>query len=377
LSIGFVSTVIPEVLVASFKNMNVLKNLVLPSVFAVVGVLSACGKPEIRSKTMDAPSPTAPSTASNPKVAEAENKAGDAAAKLAAKNDPAAAAAVDAAATRKQAALDELAELLKREGVDAQKIADAKAKVVEAGGTVPADAAALPPAKAAGSPGEGETAKAELLQQAAHRAFVIAMIEPVMRANFQVFLARNEVLRLKSIAEVEKKELSAEQKTWLQSIRRDYGVSQDIQGAKQGDKQVFDDLLERVDGVNLTFLAAPLALRSNWAIDSEVQSEKIIKRVQEMNVSTAVDKVAFRSARVSVKATRQEESLSLMKAFFGYSDQSKTAMMDKVLATVTEILKFTSEPAYDAEIERVRTVLLDEYKKNDAAKSISVEPVRK
>ncbi|CAN5651955.1 hypothetical protein BH10BDE1_BH10BDE1_26370 [soil metagenome] len=126
---------------ASFK-----KQIALSSVFAVVAALSACGKPDIRSKKMDAPATTAPSTSSNPKTAEAENKAGDAALKLAAKNDPAATAAIDASNARKKAALDELAEIVKREGVDQQQIEDAKEKVA-------AEGAAVQPAAEGDKPG--------------------------------------------------------------------------------------------------------------------------------------------------------------------------------------------------------------------------------
>jgi hypothetical protein len=364
------------VLVASLK-----KKIVLSSVFAVLAVLSACGKPEIRSKTMD--TPTAPSTSPDPKVAEAENKAADAAAKLKAKTDPATAEALEAAAARRQAALDELAEYMRREGPDAQQIEEAKKKVLAAGGTLPADAAPPSPAKEAEAQAQApqpaaqaaspavldDAAKAALVEQAARRAFAIAMIEPVMRANFQVYLARHEILRMQNIVEVQKKELTAAQKAKLEKFRRDYGLGDDQAG--------FSPLLERVDGVNLTFLAAPLALRSNWTIDTEVQSDKIAQRVLEMNISPSDEKVRFRSARLAVKAAHQEESISLMKAFLGYNESSKTPVMEKVLEAVAEILKFTSEPVYVAEIERVRTLLIDEYKKNEAAKVAPVDASKK
>lgn len=345
------------------------KKMVLTSVFAVVATLSACGKPEIRSKTMDSPTvPTSPSTSPNPKVAEAENKAADVKTMLAAKTDPAAAKAAEIAAARRQAALDELADLLKREGAGAQQIADAKAKVIQAGGTVPAD---VPPAGATGNvPPIADSSQNLLFEQAAHRTFAIAMIEPVMRANFQVFLARNEVLRLQNLVEVQKKELSPEDQAKLQKFRLDYGLGDDKTG--------FDPLLERVDGVNLSFLAAPLALRSNWAIDAEVQADKITSRILEMNTSTSVDRVAYRAARLALKSGQQtEESLSLMKAFLGFTERSKNPMTDKILDAVTEITTFTVEPVYLAEIERVRALLLDEYKKNEAAKAVSIEPVKK
>lgn len=381
---------------ASFK-----KQIALSSVFAVVAALSACGKPDIRSKTMDAPATTAPSTSSNPKTAEAENKAGDAALKLAAKNDPAAVAALDASNARKKAALDELAEIVKREGVDQQQIEDAKAKVAAAGAAIPPSAAAGAPASGvadiaipAKDGGDGAETKAEtppvataavtptvladaakvaLVETAAHRAFAIAMIQPVMRANFQVFLARNEALRLKKKMEVEKKALVKEETVWLKSLRLQYGLAE----VKTNSAEEMNALLERVDGVNLSFLAAPLALRSNWSIDDEATVDKIIKRVQELNISPSDEKVRFRSARLAVKSQPQEESISIMKAFLGYNDGTKTPAMEQVLAAVTEVLRFTNEPAYTAEVERVRVLLIEEYKNNQAAKAIPAADVSK
>ncbi len=345
---------------------SVQKIIFLSSVSLLVATLVACGKPSIRSKTMDAPSPLA-----NPEKAEVENKAADDAAKdaatrAAANGDDAARASAQAEIQRKktarEAAIRDLTAMMSRDGVTAADLEKARSKVAEVSEGLPPEVIKEIPEPEV-TPARPAAVKLTEVETATRRAFAIAMIEPVMRANFQVFLARHEVLRLKAKVE-SNSELSNEEAAWLETLRAEYLAPQP--GSE--DKYGFNAILERVDGVPLSFLAAPLALGSNWVVNTDVATDKIVQRIFELNTSPSDDKLRFRSARSVLKQAQQEESHSLMKAFLNYPNAAQSPALDKILSTVTELLQYTLAESAVKEVDRVGELLKAEYESKNPTK---------
>lgn len=189
-------------------------------------------------------------------------------------------------------------------------------------------------------------------QAAVKRAFVKAMIAPTLRLNAQTMLQRQRVVAAqKKMAD--KVELSEGEKSDIAKLKIDYLLLDS--------KSTIEDLLARVDAVQMSFLIAPLAIKTKWNTEGQVSESLIASRIQELNVSAADDKVRFRSARLALKnSTNVVTGVELMKSFLAYSATEKNLTHEALIATVTEIAAMTQEPEMIAEIDRARLQFVED-----------------
>ncbi len=359
--------------------------LFLTTTFVLIASLAACGRPSVRSNKV---TPTAPATSSNPAKAEKENKEADAAeAVSAAAADAAKELGADApvpsppneelAEAKKTARLSALNEVAKLFAEDGKPLEGAAAPAVAASSAAPAadapkadgavagdvakeapkfdDVAAAAAAAALNImtvPEPSQIAQVQF-ETATKRTFIMGLIEPSMRLNNAIALQRIELERLKKKMDA-KQELTKEETVWFSKIRMDYGLLDA--------KNTIEETLERVDTVALSFLAAPIAVKTGWGTLGGVQKDLLSKRMEELNVSTGDSKTRFRSTRLSLKTAKTAdvvEGVELMKAFLGSADESIAA--NKVLIEATkEIFQLLGEPEAKQEIERVRSELVRE-----------------
>lgn len=183
-------------------------------------------------------------------------------------------------------------------------------------------------------------------------AFVKALIAPTLRLNAQTMLQRQRVVAAqKKIAD--KVELSDSEKADIAKLKVDYLLLDS--------KSTLEDLLTRVDVVQMSFLIAPLAVKTKWNTEGQVTESLIASRIQELNVSMTEDKVRFRSARLALKSAKNVvESVELMKSFLGYSAADKNLTHEALMAAVTEIAAMTQEPEMIAEIDRARAKFVED-----------------
>lgn len=369
--------------------------LLLTTTFVLIASLAACGRPSVRSNKV---TPTAPATSSNPAKAEKENKdadaaeavsaeAADAAKELGADAPVASSPNEELTEAKKAARMSALNEVAKLFAEDGKPVADgAVAPAAAASAAVPvvadapkadgavtatapaADAAAGDAAKAAPKvddaaataalsimtvPEPSQIAQVQF-ETATKRIFIMGLIEPSMRLNNAIALQRIELERLKKKMDA-KQELTKEETAWFSKIRMDYGLLDS--------KNTIEETLERVDTVALSFLAAPIAVKTGWGTLGGVPKDLLSKRMEELNVSTGDSKTRFRSTRLALKTAAKTEGtfegVELMKAFLGSADESVVA--NKVLIEATkEILQLLGEPEAKQEIERVRSELVRE-----------------
>lgn len=337
------------------------RQLLMTTTFLVIATLAACGRPTLRTKDLN----DSPATSANPAKAEKENRDADAAAAvdgtateiakdLGAAGPEIVDAIADARKAARAAALDEVAKLFADDRVSeaASKTAttapeasqpEKPAKleaVVEASGTT-----AVPPSAASV---QFEAA----VEVATKRVFVLSLIEPMMRLNNAIALQREEVLKLKKKLDT-KQDLAGSEKVWLEKIKMDYGLVDS--------KATVEQLLERVDVVALSFLAAPLALKTGWGALGAIPKDLLSKRIEDLNTSLGDSKIRFRSARVVLRGGAAiGGGVELMRAFLGVSSEPQTPANELLLEATTEVARILAEPESAQEIERVRSDLVRE-----------------
>lgn len=362
------------------------RHLFLTTTFILIASLAACGRPSVRSNKVV---PTAPATSSSPAKAEQENKDADAADAVSAEATAAAkelgagtsdssadsptAQVTEAKKAARTAALDQVAKLFADDGKPGDVKPGETAAPVTPVVTPAADATGTTnPVAADGA--KPDAAKEDLAIQvmdmktvpepaaiaaiqfeaAVKRTFILGLIEPSMRLNNAVALQRIELERLKKKMDA-KQELTKEETAWFEKLKMDYGIVDS--------KATVEQTLERVDTVQLSFLSAPLAIKTGWGTLGGVQKDLLSKRMEELNTSTGDSKSRFRTTRADLrhgKKTGTVEGIELMQSFLGADGAQATASNKLLMETTGEIARLLSEPEATQEIERVRMELVRE-----------------
>lgn len=201
--------------------------------------------------------------------------------------------------------------------------------------------------------------------------FVCLLLPAAIRMNEEVYRMRIEVLRLQAkhkkwIQAEDKKELpelDSDEKNWLKTIAKEYGVS---------DSMNFEALLKRVEVVPLALLLSQAAVESGWgtsnatrdlnnifgihAVGSEPYKLGYDTNNAKMRVFPSVDAAIsayirllntgtyynnFRDARALMRSKRQSlDSVALMKTLTHYSER-RQEYIDNVIKIMTESNKLT------------------------------------
>lgn len=310
--------------------------------------ISACSKPspgEVRSKTtVDATLKAEPSTSSNPEKAADENaKAKEALAKVnneaIADNDAESAkAAADAEEKRRAANAESLTRL--KEILDQESGAGAALTAKE-------------------KSGEGEKSSPAAVDISTKKAFVMSLVEPTMRFNNAIMLQRIEALRLFTKTSKGIYLLPSDIELMSRLKREFLPELSDASNGSISNEQAAIQLLARINVVHAAFLAAPLALESNWVPLTPASQSLIASRMLELNTSLQPNKVRFRAARMALEPSSEASSgrvvsLELMKAFV---EGSSSVTSEKMIGAVQEILEIIATPEVQSEIQRVYELL--------------------
>lgn len=381
------------------------KHVVLSATLALVAALSACAKPgdAVRAPKTE----TAPSPAADPGKAAVENKANEDKIKAeaeAANATPEAKAAKELKAEQLKASLDKMSEDIKKEletnktvldaeqreklskaptaeelngqpvasipGMPATATVAPKAEAKADASTTPAApeapaVASLPeltagPVGVDGNPSATTdivaaatvpvpVAAAPVSQiDAEKRALIISLIKPSMKFNYEYSKNRTYIEAVKKLA----------------ALKPDATKSEAFQRALKAmslkETASFDEVLARVDMVNLSFVVPLLLVESaDKLADAKANREVLREAMAKLNVSEKDEDVRFRNMRAQMRKSGLEiSSVDLMKAYFGTASEAvMTEGQKQTLVLVKDVMKVLSEPDAQKEISDVRAKL--------------------
>ena len=363
--------------------MAQLKNkIVFSAMVVVIAGLAACGKPAERNKIVpETAKPTVASPLADPaKAAEANKKADDVAIA-----DEAAKTAALEMAKKNGAPEDEIKKLeAQLEAAQAARAAnqkDAKQSAADACGLfatcsgTPAappaaqasdvkdeaktDADPLAAASGASAPAasaSGATASGQQVFQldpvtvtgvsdATKLKFIMAAIEPLMVSDAAVFRARSKIEAMVAKSATAKNSLDESEVKQLGDLKAEYKVS----GGES-----YASLLARVDGVNLPYVIAPIAIAANWNLLKVDLKAEIANRILQLNTSNDDEAVRFRSARIGLRGVNNlAQNVAMMKAV-----QEGSPQLPALLDVVEDVVRVqVSNAAFSTEVLRVRDLI--------------------
>lgn len=345
---------------------QVQHKVILSALAIVVAGVAACGKPSERNKIVAEPTkPVVASPSADATKAADENKKA-AAAQAAAE----AAKAAEIEAARKSGGSgeqvsqleDELKKIQEARSVGATEAKASAAEAVEifrkageaaaagdaANSAKDVDAATPSGSNAATASGvkvfELEKVTITVASNVRKIAFIKALIQPSFIANAAVFRKRASIEKMQAKLVGSKNQLSERETDELTAVKSEYGDGS------------FSDLLARVDGVNLSYLIAPLAVQSNWDISKIDLKTEIGARTKTLNTSNDDESVRFRSARL---ISNQTKAAGDSAALFKESHQGNARIKELVYAA-EEVNRLQKDPAIIAEVDRIKAVADEE-----------------
>lgn len=182
------------------------------------------------------------------------------------------------------------------------------------------------------------------------KALVLSLVKPAMIENGAIWKQR---VRIEQLAEkYYVKDQTQEEFKFLSDLRKEYGLAE---GAS------FDELMSRVDVVQMGVVIAQMVSAHGWAMQDEkgLQDTKFIyttmaNKIQSLNVSNDEESVRFRQARAAMRKAGSMDSFDLMEAYVGAGPSDRTVNQRKLINLVGIVKIALATEEVQAEVQKVK-----------------------